>query len=46
MSGFRLMDFGTRRRFSREVQQAIVNVCSRNRGLSVPATTIWLVGFI
>lgn len=24
MSGFRLMDFGTRRRFSREVQQAIV----------------------
>ncbi len=24
MSRFRLMDFGTRRRFSREVQQAIV----------------------
>ncbi|MDT9151139.1 nicotinate phosphoribosyltransferase, partial [Escherichia coli] len=24
MSAFRLMDFGTRRRFSREVQQAIV----------------------
>jgi nicotinate phosphoribosyltransferase len=38
---FRLMDFGTRRRFSREVQQAIVNVCSRSRGLSAPATTIW-----
>jgi nicotinate phosphoribosyltransferase len=30
MSRFRLMDFGTRRRFSRDVQQAIVNVCSRS----------------
>ncbi len=39
------MDFGTRRRFSREVQETIVKVCNRNPGSWAPATTIWRVGF-
>jgi nicotinate phosphoribosyltransferase len=41
MSAFRLMDFGTRRRFSREVQEAIVQRLQQEPGLSAPATTIW-----
>jgi nicotinate phosphoribosyltransferase len=41
MSGFRLMDFGTRRRFSREVQQAIVQRLQQEPGSPVPAITIW-----
>ncbi len=39
------MDFGTRRRFSREVQETIVSFCNRNPGLWAPATTIWRVAF-
>lgn len=45
MSRFHLMDFGTRRRFSREVQETIVKRLQQESGLWAPATTIWRVGF-
>ncbi len=37
MSAFRLMDFGTRRRFSREVQEGIVRRLQQEPWLSAPA---------
>lgn len=43
MSRFHLMDFGTRRRFSRDVQEAIVKRLQQESGLSVPVITIWHV---
>lgn len=45
MSRFHLMDFGTRRRFSREVQETIVKRLQQESGSWAPATTIWRVGF-
>lgn len=45
MSRFHLMDFGTRRRFSREVQETIVKRLQQESRSWAPATTIWRVGF-
>ncbi|XNN29714.1 hypothetical protein ACLK2F_05385 [Escherichia coli] len=45
MSRFHLMDFGTRRRFSREVQETIVKCLHRNPGSWAPATTIGASAF-